>query len=215
MKFRLFSSPWLLIAAGTLAMVFTGSASTIDVQATTFKLSGNDLPLSLLHQSMSGDEALFTRLVGMVAEGTAELMADCHTTVISGKRAGVQALREQPFPCEFEKTNRPDELLAKSFDYKNCGNEFIAELMLRPGRAGNPRSGETYGHLSIQSILGDQLDSWPVSLPGRPADGRIDYSRFTTILSQCPFRSSDSSHHLLSIINDAIQSRPNLKIYEV
>ena len=203
MKFRLFSSPWLLIAAGTLAMVVTGSASTIDVQATTFKLSGNDLPLSLLHQSMSGDEALFTRLVGMVAEGSAELVADCHTTVISGKRAGVQALREQPYPDELERTNRPDELLAKSFEYKNCGSEFTAELILRPSRAGDPRSGETFGNLSIDSVLGDLLSNWPLSLPHRPADGRFDYLQFTKILSLCPFRSSDSSHHLLSLVNDA------------
>ena len=184
----LFPAKFRLAAAGEPPTV-------IDVQATTFKVSGHDLPLSLLlEQSTSGDEALFARLVGMTANGTAGLAAFHHIKTLSGISADSQSTKEQPYPGKLMKTNRLNELFPYTFEYKNCGSSLTTHLM-----APQDSDGGSLGTFEIQSVKGDELSRWPVSLPHLATDGGIDLTQFETFSAVVPFRSSDASQHLLSV----------------
>ena len=74
------------------------NSTTIDIQATTFKVTDPTFLLSMLNPSADGDEALFAQLVAMVKDGAAELVSDDHLSALPGKVAEVKATREQPFP---------------------------------------------------------------------------------------------------------------------
>lgn len=167
----------------------------IDVQATTFKVTGHDLPLSLLlEKTTSGDEALFARLVGMTADGTAGLAAFHHLKTLSGISAESQSIKEQPYPTDLMKTNRVNELFANSFEYKDCGNSLTTRLL-----APQDFGGGSFGTFEIQSVRGDAMARWPVSLPDLAADGGMDLTQFARFSAVVPFRSADASHHLLSV----------------
>ena len=93
----------------------------IQVQATTFHVTDASLLRDLLNQPTSGDESLFTRLLGMVADGSATLSADHHLSVRPGEKRTCGANKEIPFPVEYHPLPGPRH-----------SNIDIAALALRP-----------------------------------------------------------------------------------
>jgi len=180
--------------------------TTIDVQATTFKVTDPALMISLLNASATGDEALFARLLGMVQDGTADLISDDRLTALSGKAPELQAIREQPFPGGYFSTGHPGEVMPNGYEYKNCGTELHAKLVLTPSSTPDRTAPQLCGTLDVSSVQGDQLSPWPVSLPGQAADGHLDYVQFQHLSTTARFRYADGAWHLLS----AIQYHPEV-----
>ncbi len=176
------------------------SPAIIDVQATTFKVTGHGLVLSLLQQPTMDDQAIFTHLAGMVQVGSAGLAASYHLKALSGQPAKAKSLKEQPFPVDWVRMRRPEELCPSEFDYKYCGQSLTAQLVAHQNPRPDGMPGLITGTFEIESVRGDELTRWPVSLPHRPADGGIDSMQWDTKRSITPFWSTDRRHHLLSVL---------------
>lgn len=193
-------------------------SGNIQVQTTVFKVTGPDLPLSLLKMPLSEDEALFRKLAGMVADGSAELLADHHFTTPSApelpqdprsdpvapsqeaatREGSVESVKETPYPTEYTPQRRDREMVPQQFEFKNCGLATQVQLMLIPqGPHAAPDSAAVGGRISVEQILGDQLLAWPVSLPGSPSDGSLGAPQFLTEKLAAYFRSADGRHHLV------------------
>lgn len=175
----------------------------INVQITTFQVTGPGFALSLLNEPVSGDEALFNRLAGMVADGSAELLADHHFTAPAGKNASAESIRQFPFPTEYTPQRGATELVPQAFDFKYTGVSAKAELHLsnKDNPSGPARS--VRGTISVESIRADELDSWPVSLPKSPADGSLVVPKFLTDKTWTSIQSRDNDHHLVSVLRRA------------
>ncbi|RYD30769.1 MAG: hypothetical protein EOP86_19310, partial [Verrucomicrobiaceae bacterium] len=184
----------------------------IQVQTTVFKVTGPAFPLSLLNEAPDSDEALFIRLAGMVSDGSAELTADQHYTIPASTGAEVfggqslESIKETPYPSEYTLQRGGLEMVPKSFEFKNCGLAVGAEFKLLPRNPGNPASSGVLGSLSVESIRGDRIRSWPVSLPSVSANGSLDCPQFLTEKTHLIFKSTDALHHLISMVRRAGES---------
>lgn len=206
-------SPAVLLLCSVLPATFAqekeppAQTGNIQVQTTVFKVTGPELPLSLLNEPLASDEALFARLAGMVSDGSAELTADQHSTIPSSKEGDrgqlFESLKETPFPTEYTPQRGGLELVPQSFEFRACGLTMGAQFKFLSRNPGQPVSAGVLGPLSVEITRGDQIRSWPVSLPSAPADGSLDAPQFLTEKTQLIFKSSDGLHHLISVVRRA------------
>ncbi|RYD34242.1 MAG: hypothetical protein EOP86_11420 [Verrucomicrobiaceae bacterium] len=187
---------WLIPPSGS-----SGDTEAIRVQTTIFKVRGREIPMSLLEQPAPQDEALFLRLAAMAANGQAELVADQHFSTPHGRELRIEAMKEFPYPTEYER--RGTEMLPASCEFKSLGTSLVAELYAggRPGASG--LSTGTAGRLILENIRGDQQRRVPVSLPDSPVDGVLLSPRFFTEKTTAAWISADQDHHLVSMFRAA------------
>ncbi|MDB6132807.1 MAG: hypothetical protein JWM59_1050 [Verrucomicrobiales bacterium] len=187
---------WLIPPFGN-----SGDTAEIRVRTTIFKVKGREIPMSLLEQPAPQDEALFLRLAAMAANGQAELAADQHFSTPHGRELRMEAMKEFPYPTEYER--RGTEMLPASVEFRLVGTSLVAELYAgdRSGTSG-PSTG-TAGRLILENIRGDQQRRVPVSLPDSPVDGVLLSPRFFTEKTTTAWRSGDTAHHLVSMFRAA------------
>jgi uncharacterized protein (DUF1778 family) len=196
--FLTFSFLWMPAARATAEDTVTDQVS-IQVQATIFKVKEGTLPMDLLHQPVSGDEALFNRLAAEASNGTVEILSDQHFSLPPGKETSTRAHKEVAFPVEyFPIAGRPD-LMPQAFEFHACGADSSVRLHLVGDKQGRLYPDSTAGELSITYGSEDDLELWPVSLPDEPEDGFLVLPVFKTSHASLPFQTGDSQHHLVSL----------------
>ncbi|MES2708222.1 MAG: hypothetical protein V4726_16635 [Verrucomicrobiota bacterium] len=213
--------PVLLLAASALFSPAKADDSppagkgNIHLQTTTFTVTGTALPLSLLNEPVSGDEALFLRLAAMVADGGAELASDQHLTMPTVKEARAEAIKEIPYPSDWTPLPDPREIMPKEFETTNTGISVNAQLDFLPAAPPNARTAGIFGSLSIKSIRMDHLGQVPVSLPQSHEDGAFNHPRFPTESINAVFRTADSAHHLISVCRQAGETVPGNDVWSL
>ncbi len=181
----------------------------IQVQATTFNVTDASLLRDLLNQPTSGDESLFTRLIGMVADGSATLSADLHLSVRPGENRTCGADKEIPFPVEYHPLPASAGLLPQAFEYRNCGSGITTRLFLLSDPKGRLYPYSTAGVIEFNNTMEGNLDRWPVSLPDAPADGFLNSPSFIQESTQTSIHTQDTLHHLVSMTQGPVKTGQN------
>ncbi len=181
----------------------------IQVQATTFHVTDASLLIEILNQPTSGDESLFTRLIGMVADGSATLSADHHLSVRPGEKRTCGANKEIPFPVEYHPLAGPAGLLPQAFEYQGCGPGVTARLHLLSDSKGRLYPSITAGQIEFNNTMEGNLERWPVSLPDAPADGFLNSPSFIKEFTNTAIHSNDTLHHLVSVTQGPVKTGQN------
>ncbi|MES2470559.1 MAG: hypothetical protein V4675_24915 [Verrucomicrobiota bacterium] len=181
----------------------------IQVQATTFNVTDTSLLGDLLNQPTSGDESLFVRLIGMVADGSATLSGDHHLSVRPGENRTCGADKEIPFPVEYHPLPASTGLLPQAFEYRNCGSGITTRLFLLSDPKGRLYPSSTAGVIEFNNTMEGNLDRWPVSLPDAPADGFLNSPSFIQESTQTSIHTQDTLHHLVSMTQGPVKTGQN------
>ena len=181
----------------------------IQVQATTFHVTDTSVLRDILNQPTSGDESLFVRLIGMVADGSATLSADHHLSVRPGENRTCGADKEIPFPVEYHPLPASAGLLPQAFAYRNCGSGISTRLFLLSDPKGRLYPSSTAGLIEFNNTLEGNLDRWPVSLPDAPADGFLNSPSFLNESTNTSIHTHDTLHHLVSVTQGPFKTGQN------
>ncbi len=176
------------------------------MQATTFNVTDSSLLRDILNQPTSGDESLFTRLIGMVADGSATLSADHHLSVRPGEKRTCGADKEIPFPVEYHPLNAPAGLLPQAFEYQGYGPGVTARLHLLSDSKGRLYPSSAAGLIEFNNTMEGNLERWPASLPEAPADGFLNAPSFIKEFTNTTFHSNDTLHHLVSVTQGPVKT---------
>jgi hypothetical protein len=173
-------------------------ASEIYVRVLTFEKAGFATALEAARPE--SDETLFAALTAGAAAGQARVVMDTEMSIRSGRRAKTEALREFPYPTEYDSDASRALIVPTSFTWRNLGQTFEAEATA--GEAGSlGYQGRLLDlNLAPEKVTMALLNPWPMpDLRGAGRNGRVMQPVFATHKSQGQVLSATGLTTLISV----------------
>lgn len=161
-----------------LSSVAVAQVAQVQVRVVTFQKAG--ALVAFRAGTPDGDEALYKALAAEVSAGTARRVQDQTLVVRAGQRSKVEALREYPYPTEYDA--EPGEAVAypSAASVLNLGQTLEAEATAGEGAGdGKARAIDLNLAPELSSLLA--LHPWPVpDFRGAGQMGRLERPVFST-----------------------------------